>query len=155
MTVYEFLGRQMMNKGCCNISDLLIIDVCDIMEKYAEERIDDLNAKNGNIEIIEFRKPRQSGKTTFAVAEFLRSPDKSLLVVRNAEQKDQLVKKWPILGQYKNVTSLNQLHCICSKQLDTVIIDEYYSMDLTTRAEVKRNIFPAMNKNGKLILIGT
>lgn len=68
--------------------------------------------------------PRQSGKTTKAIYEFLKKPNNTIYVVHNHHIKRHVHKL--IGGDGKNITSASQFStAIIGKRFKNVILDEY------------------------------
>lgn len=67
--------------------------------------------------------PRQTGKTTKAVKEFLESPDENLLLVHNKHRANDLEKKYNI--NHKNIIGYVGEHIFHGRQINKLLIDEY------------------------------
>lgn len=81
------------------------------------------------METLVYIAPRQSGKTTDAVMEFLKNPKNTIFITYNNISKDEIIKKHK-LGKYKNrFFSQTDRNIFIGREYETVIFDEFTLID--------------------------
>lgn len=103
--------------------------------------------------------PRQIGKTTMAVSEFLRNPSQSLLICHNTHMADSLIKKinFDNIKDRKNIISVGSLsnYTNCDNTFKKIILDEYLFYTLKQRKEIYEILLPSLDINSEIIIYST
>lgn len=85
---------------------------------------------------------RQSGKTHYAIYEFIKDPEKAFLIVCDQKMKNHVIELDVIPEKYTSqiITPKELNKAIKNKNIERIIYDEYLYLEVWDRSEIINNI---------------
>lgn len=85
---------------------------------------------------------RQSGKTHYAIYEFIKDPEKTFLIVCDQKMKNHVIELEVIPEKYTSqiITPQELSKAIKNKNIERIIYDEYLYLEVRERSEIINNI---------------